>query len=424
MKLLVLSINYWPEVTGIAPVITSRCEYLASAGHEVMVCTAMPYYPEWRVFRGYRGRLWRSEMRNGVKIHRSWLWVPQKITSKKRIVFEASFLVSSFVRALGSARPDLLLVTSPPLGLAFSAQLLSRAWSVPYIFDVQDLQPDAAADLGMLPDWTLPPLYRAEAMAYRNAALVTTLTEGMARKIAAKGIPACKLAVVPIATDLLLTEVGRDISGEDFCRAHGLTNKFIVLHSGNMGVKQGLDTVLEAAQVLQHRQEIVFVLCGQGSREEQLKVKASALKLNNVRFLPVQAQPEFLKMLAVTHVSLVSQESTVSDILFPSKTVTSLTAARPVIAAVNEDSEVARVVRSSSAGMVVEPGHPRALAEAIMALVNNPELRRKMGEHGRSYALAHWHPSKVLSDFEKRLFSVVPRHTAECALGTLPVSNE
>ena len=162
MRILVLAINYWPEQTGIGAVLTRRCEYLASVGHEVTVCTGMPYYPEWRIHPGYNGKLFFREERNGVTILRSCTWVPRKVTSTKRVLFEASFLASSLLLAVCSSKLELLLVVSPPLGLALSAVLLSRWWRVPYVFDVQDLQPDAAADLGMLPRPVLPVLYRLE----------------------------------------------------------------------------------------------------------------------------------------------------------------------------------------------------------------------------------------------------------------------
>src|SRR3984957_9580469 len=196
MRILHLGINYWPDETGIAPFATGRCEYLAACGHDVIACTGLPYYPQWRVPAEYGGRLFSSEERNGVKILRSWIYVPRKLTSLKRILHEASFICSSFVRALGKTRPDLIFVTSPPLGLVANAIALSRLWRVPYVLHVADLQPDAAVDLGMLPQGRLiKALYRLEAAGYRNAVLVSTLTEAMRQRIIAKGIPADKVVL-------------------------------------------------------------------------------------------------------------------------------------------------------------------------------------------------------------------------------------
>ena len=151
MNILFLGINYWPEETGIAAFTTGRCEYLTSHGHEVTIYTAFPYYPDWRTREGYRGQLMTSQRRNGVDIHRTWIYVPKTVTPLRRVIHEASFLARSFYASLPRSRPDLVVAVSPPLGFALSAVILSRHWRVPYIFHVADLQPDAAVDLGMLP---------------------------------------------------------------------------------------------------------------------------------------------------------------------------------------------------------------------------------------------------------------------------------
>ena len=167
LRILVLSINYWPDETGIAAFNIWRCEYLAARGHQVTICTGPPYYPEWRVPEPYRGKLFQREQRNGVTILRSWMYVPQVVSSKKRILHEASYLVSSFARALSSQRPDLIYVISPPLGLAVTASALASLWRVPFVFDVMDLQPDAAVELGMMKGQKLiDSLYRVERLAY------------------------------------------------------------------------------------------------------------------------------------------------------------------------------------------------------------------------------------------------------------------
>jgi len=155
MRILVLGINYWPEEFGIAPFSTGRCEYLASRGHEVTICTGFPYYPEWRISDPYRGQITAKEARYGVTILRSWLYVPGRVTSTKRILHEGSYIAASLLRALGQRKPDVLFVTSPPLGLSVAAVMLSRLWRIPYAFHVPDLQPDAAVDLGMLKDGKL-----------------------------------------------------------------------------------------------------------------------------------------------------------------------------------------------------------------------------------------------------------------------------
>jgi colanic acid biosynthesis glycosyl transferase WcaI len=133
VRILILSINYWPEVTGIGAFTTYRAEYLAATGHEVEVCTTFPYYPDWKVPPEYSGKLGLKEKRNGVSIVRSYSYIPTRVTALKRILFEASFIIGVTLRALLRKRPDVLLVVSPPLGLAATAILLSRLWSIPYV---------------------------------------------------------------------------------------------------------------------------------------------------------------------------------------------------------------------------------------------------------------------------------------------------
>ena len=420
MRILILAINYWPEQTGIGAVLTRRCEYLASVGHEVTVCTGMPYYPEWRVHPGYEGKLFLREKHNGVTVLRSWLWVPKKVTSVKRVAFEASFLASSLLQAIQNVRPELLLVVSPPLGLGLSAVLLSRWWKIPYVFDVEDLQPDAAVDLGMLPRPVLPVLHRLEAMSYRNAALISTVTEGMRQKIVAKGVPADKVVVMPPPADSTLFGVGSVVEGREFRSKHGLEGKFVVAHSGNMGVKQGLDVVLDVALQLREQRDFVFLLAGDGAMKSRLEARAVALDLANVRFLPLQEQSEFLQLLAATDLGLIVQKSTVSDIVFPSKTVTLLSAARPVGAAVTANSEIGRVIRRSGGGVVTEPGNAEALTTAIRELFHDPVKRFAMGECGRQFALQHWDESRVLSSFEAHLLKT-GSEPAQVAVAESPI---
>jgi colanic acid biosynthesis glycosyl transferase WcaI len=402
MHILLLSINYWPEQTGIGLFNAWRAEYLAARGHQVTVCTGLPYYPEWKIPREYAGKLVSREEHNGVTILRSWQWVPKRVTPIKRVAFEASFLATSFVRALGSGKPDLLFVVSPPLGLGITANVLSRWWRVPYVFDVEDLQPDAAADLGMLPRRVLPVLYRMERFAYRHAALISTLTEGMRQRIISKGVAAEKVAIFPLRADEELFKLGAT-AGQSFRLEHQLEGKFLVVHSGNMGVKQGLEVVLEAAALLKDRKNVAFLLVGSGAMKSQLQERAAALRLENLKFLPLQSEQRFREMLATTDLGLVTQQRTGSDIAFPSKTVTLLSAGCPVLASVSASSEVARVIETSEGGVVVEPEEPAILAQTIDQLSRNAGQLSVMKSRGRRYAIEQWSPDRVLPIMEAAL---------------------
>ncbi len=400
MRVLILSVNYWPEVTGIGAVTTYRAEYLASAGHEVEVCTAFPYYPDWKVPPEYSGKLGRKEKRNGVSIVRSYAYVPNPVTPLKRILFEASFIIGVTLRALLRKRPDVLLVVSPPLGLAATAILLSRLWSVPYVFDVQDLQPDSASDLDMLPKWAVKLLYKVENAAYRHARLVTTLTPSMRQKIIAKGFREDQVELLEMRMDDTLIDLPPQ-EGIEFRQRYDLKEKFLVTHSGNMGVKQGLDVILDAAALNRADDSMLFLCVGNGSDCDRIKRRAAELDLVNVRFLPLLDAREFRGLMAASNVCLVTQLQSVSEVAFPSKIVTYLAAGRPIVASVNPECEVARITRESGAGKVVEAENPLALLEVVRSL-RNADLR-KAGENARTYAGMRWSSERVLGHLERSL---------------------
>ena len=404
VRIVMLGINYWPEETGIAVFNTGRCEHLAARGHEVTMCTGFPYYPRWRVAEAYRGRLVARENRHGVEILRSYLYVPRRVTTLRRILHEASFIASSCLRTLASRRPDVLVTVSPPLGLALSSLLLSRLWGIPYVFRVEDLQPDAAIDLGMLPSGaTAKGLYALERLAYRRAALVSTLTPAMQRKIAGKGVPAERVALCPNWAEPDLFELPLAGGGAAFHERFGLVNRLLVVHVGNMGVKQGLDVVLAAAERSREYPEIVYLLVGDGAVRPALEARAAMAGLDNLRILSLQPTPIFRQLLAAADLTLVTQQRTVGDIVFPSKVLTLLAAGKPVVASLNASSEVARVVTEAGAGVIAAAEDPEALVAAVGGLRGDADRRQRMGANGRAYARAHWDRERILTDMEQQL---------------------
>ena len=199
MRVLVWGINYAPEVTGIAPCNVALCEGLRAAGHDAHMLTTFPYYPSWTKRPEDAGKWFRTDVVNGVPVHRCWHYVPTKASALKRIAHEGSFVATSFVRSLLLGRFDAAVVVSPPLLLGAAAWLRG----LPFVFHVQDLQPDAAVGLGMLkPNAFTRLLYRLEAFAYARAARVSGISQGMLRAFAAKGVPAEKRVYFPNGTSL------------------------------------------------------------------------------------------------------------------------------------------------------------------------------------------------------------------------------
>jgi colanic acid biosynthesis glycosyl transferase WcaI len=408
MRILVLGINYWPELTGIAPFTTGRCEYLAARGHEVIVCTSMPYYPEWRIAPNYKKYFLLREKHNEVTILRCRSYVPKRANSFRRVLHEGSFVAGSLLCAFTRKKPDVMLVVSPPLGLGLAAVLLSRRWGIPFVFHVPDLQPDAAVDLGMLPAGALVrALYALEGFTYRNAALISTLTEAMRQQIISKGIVPGKVKLLADWAAADAFSVPLEGGGSNFRAAYKLDDRLLVLHCGNMGIKQGLEVVLGAAELSRNDSRIEYLLVGDGAVRTCLQQEAAARKISNVNFMPLQPPAQFIELLAASDVALITQRRTVANVVFPSKTLTLMAAGRPVIASVNRQSEVAGIVMEAGAGLVVEPENPSALHGAIKILMNDPLRRHRMGARAKAFARRHWDRDRSLAVTEAELESVV-----------------
>jgi colanic acid biosynthesis glycosyl transferase WcaI len=366
----------------------------------VEVCTTFPYYPDWKVPAEYSGKLGLTEERNGVRIVRSYAYIPNPVRPIKRILHEASFIVGVTLRAMLRKRPDVLLAVSPPLGLTAPAILLRHLWGVPYVYDVEDLQPDSAADLGMLPKWAVKLLYRVESAAYRHARLVTTLTPSMRQRLIAKGLSEYKVELLEPRMDESLIDLLPE-EGDTFRRRYDLGAKFLVTHSGNMGVKQGLDVIVDAAALNRADESLLFLCVGNGAECARIKRRAAELDLGNVRFLPLLGEKDFRGLMAASDICLVTQRHTVSEVAFPSKIVTYLAAGRPIVASVSPECEVARMMCESGAGKVAAADNPAALLDAICAL--RRDGLRKAGENAREYACARWSSARVLGELERSL---------------------
>src|SRR4051794_32807127 len=198
MRVIVWGINYAPEITGISPHNVGLCEFLKRRGDKVEMLTTFAYYPAWRKQVADKGRLYRTDVINGVPVRRCWHYVPNRVSPFKRIIHEATFVLTSTLRALFMGRPDVYVVVSPPLLLGTAAWVLAGIKRAPFVFHVQDLQPDAAVGLGMLRQgWFTRALYWLEKFAYRKARRVSGISEEIIDACRRKHVPENKLILFP-----------------------------------------------------------------------------------------------------------------------------------------------------------------------------------------------------------------------------------
>lgn len=404
MRIVVWGINYAPEVTGIAPYNTMLCEFLHNRGHQVSMLTSFSYYPAWRKREEDQGRGFRTDTINGVPVHRCWQYVPSRVRALKRILHEASFVLTSSLRLLTLSSPDVLVVVSPPLLLGLAAAVTGALRGIPFVFHVQDLQPDAAVGLGMLkPGLLTRALFALEGLGYRMAARVSGITRGMLRAFERKGVPEKKRVYFPNGVALSPTMDGPSLG--KFRARQGIdADTFVAVYSGNLGVKQGLSVLLEAA-ALSRDPRIQWVICGDGAEREKLEEQMTRQGILNIRFLPLQEQTEYQEMLADADLCLITQQAGSGRFFFPSKLLTALAYGKPVLAVVDADSDLEEAIREGEFGYCIPTNDPAEVALALQQAASDRESLAKMGARGRRF-VQRFDKTLVLMDFEKVLREV------------------
>lgn len=399
LTISIVSINYHPEVAGIGVYSTGLAEYLARKRHRVRVHTGFAYYPQWRKEGRDRRALFRRERAGGVDLRRSYLYVPYRPSVPRRILHELSFTLSASVAYMMAERSDVTMVVSPPLLLGAPIALLARLKGSRTIMHVQDLQPDAALELEMLgTGWIMRLLYCVESLTYRLMDHVSAISLGMLDRIRAKGVQEHKLLLLRNwANDDLVRPASRDTG---YRAQWALGGRFVVLYSGNLGVKQGLRSVVQAAHLLRGNRDIVFVIVGDGGEKNKLLQEAAKLDLDNVQFRPLQPVGQLSELLATADLALVPQKRGVSDIVLPSKVMNLMCSGRPMVAAAMPGTELHRILNEAQCAVLVPPEDPGALAEAIARLYDAPKECRRLGANGRICVERDLGHRSVLDAFE------------------------
>jgi len=406
MRILIVGINYAPELTGIGKYTGEVAEWLASHGHEVRVVTAPPYYPEWRISNAYSAWRYQFEEINGVNIWRCPLWVPAKPSGLKRLIHLASFAVSSFPIMLRQIlwKPDAVISIEPPLMCAPVSLLVSRFAGAKAWLHIQDFEVDAAFGLGILKsDRLRKVVLHIEQRLLRSFDRVSTISHKMLEKLIENGVELDKAISFPNWADLSTIFPLEQVSPlrKELCIP---ADKLVALYSGNMGEKQGLEIILEAASRLVANREIQFVLCGDGAARAKLFEKYE--KLPNVVWLPLQPLVRLNDLLNMADIHLLPQRADVADLVMPSKLTGMLASGRPVLATAQAGTQVAEVV--CSCGKVIEPGDVQGVVQGLLELLHSPQQRTILGAAARQ-ASYEWDKSNVLRHFEGQLYRLCNR---------------
>ncbi len=409
MKILVYGIHYHPDMIGIPKYSGEMSEWLAARGHNVEVITGKPFYPDWEVDSEYKKKGWFfTEKLNGVKVRRCPLYVPKNASALKKIIHEGLFVLASLIYWLPKifSRPDIIITVCPPFPSGILSVLYSKIFRVPMVYHVQDLQIDIAKDLNMIKnDGLLNLLFGIEKFIMKNSTKVSTISEGMWNKIVSKGIPNKRMMMFPNWVDAnVIYPMSKE---ESLKKEFGFSNRQkIVLYSGNLGQKQGLEHLVEVAEELQGNNEIQFLIVGNGTGKADLvKMAREEKKLENVHFHPLQPYEKLSALLATGDVHLVLQKKDASDLVLPSKLTSILASGGCPIVTANPDSSLEEVVNGNKMGVVIEPENTRALKDAILKAISGDMENIK--SNARNYSKENLDKDNILSNFEKSMASLI-----------------
>jgi colanic acid biosynthesis glycosyl transferase WcaI len=401
MRILIYGLNYAPELTGTGKYTAEMAEALQQQGHDVHVVCAPPYYPEWKIAKDYSG--WRSsrETRNHVRVWRSPLWVPAQPSGLKRMIHLASFAVASLPALVAQAwwRPDIVMSIAPTMLNAPAALVLARLMGAHSWLHIQDFEVDAAFELGLLKSPRAGRLARVvESALLRRFNVVSTISDKMVERAISKGVAPSSVFRLPNWVDIsAIYPLDRTNKFRDELNIPEYAK--VVLYSGNMGAKQGIEVLAGAANALAERQDIVFVFCGNGATKAELQKCCEHLP--NCRFIPLQAAERLNELLNLADIHVLPQRRDASDLVMPSKLTGMFASGRVVIAMARPGTELHNVV--APRGVVVPPENVKALSEAIEALVADPGQRAILGADGRAFAELNLSPAWVLGRLDEKL---------------------
>ena len=383
-NVLFFSVSYRPEHAGIGPYATATAERLADEGAHVTVVAGLPHYPSWRLAAGDRWRLRRDEDAGGLRVVRLRQIVPRRQTALSRCLYELTFLLHGVLARKTWERPDVVVAVTPSLAGAILGKLAARRYGVPLVVIVQDLVSAGAMQSGMGGGRLVSALLgRVEARLLRGVQALGLAHDSFVQPCLRMGVDRANVHVVP---NWSLREPP-DTSATPL--KSGWSGRFVVLHAGNMGFKQGLEVAVEAARLADAAGEsdLLFVLMGDGNRRDTLAPMAHGIP--TIQIIDPVSDESFPAALAAADVLLVTQRAEVHDMSVPSKLTAYFNAGRPIVCSASSAGGTADEVTRSGAGLLVPAQDAQALLDAVLELRRSPALSESLGRSGQAYSREH-----------------------------------
>jgi colanic acid biosynthesis glycosyl transferase WcaI len=394
MRILLYSANFAPEPTGIGKYSGEMAKWLVDRGHSVRVVAAPPYYPAWKIDPAYVWPPYRRESWHGVDVWRAPLWVPAKPGGVARVVHLLSFAISSFPLIVQQIlwRPDLVITVAPAFLCAPAGLLTARLCGAQSWLHLQDFEVDLAFRMGLLKGNFLQRLIlRMERGLLRRFDSVSSISSRMVEQLLKKGVKTERIRYFPNWVDI--THIKPTAANHHYRDELGIAHDaVVVMFSGSLGGKQGLMVIPAVAKLLASRNDLVFVICGDGVMKPQLETAAAGL--SNVRFLTLQPFDRLGELLCTADIHLLPQSQGAADLVLPSKLSGMLASGRPVVSTCRPGTELETVV--SKCGVVVPPDDDAAFADAICKLADNAALRLDLGRRARNFAETNFERDAIL----------------------------
>jgi len=403
MNILILTEAFPPEIRSASHLLYELAEDLVEKGFQVTVITRFPKNYIDKIDKKYTGKLFSREKMSGINVIRlysfSFLRHIPLIRGLSQFILSGLLVVGGIV----SGKQDIILAYSPPLPLGISAYLLGKIKKAPFIFNVQDIFPQSVIDLGLLRSKILIKISELmERFIYKKACFITVHSKGNRENIIYKDIDPDKIVTI---TNWVDTDLIKSINNNDnhFKIKNNLNGRFVVSFAGVMGFAQGLDVVINCAELLKPYKDILFLLVGDGVKKDGLIKKAEDMQLNNIKFLPPQPKEIYPSILYASDICLVTLDKSVKTPVVPAKLLNIMASGRPVVACMNLKGDAPKIIKDAKCGYCVESDDVDGFSKAILKLYNNPKLRDEFGMNGRKYAVKYFSRKTCIEKYE-RLF--------------------
>ena len=401
IKFLLLSLNYYPELTATGKYNGEMAEKIHNSGVEVEAIVAPPYYPEWKVSEQYSSYLYKKEVLKGIPITRCPLYVPAKVSTFKRLLHLSTFALSSSIALLIQLiknKPDVIFLVQPTLLCAPTTLLLSKLFGVKTVLHIQDFEVDAMFGLGMVSEGRVARLIRRiESWLMKKFGVVSSISYSMLENAERKGVDKSKLLFFPNWADTRF--VTPETDGSALRKEWGFTETDkVILYAGNIGQKQGLDMVIEAAKSFETDHSVKFIFVGAGAYVETLKNLALADNLKNVYFKPLQDWENVPAMLSMADVHLVVQKKGAADAVLPSKLTNILSAGGHALVTAEAATELGKIEQANPGIYTrVEPENTKEFITGLKAVL--AQNTGKPNLVARNYALKNLDINNIIERF-------------------------